>query len=194
VLIISTVISIIGPLIILLPQIRRIITKRSVEGLDIRGLQLGTTCTAGWLIYGITENLELIWVANLIGLALLIWITRLVLIFGSEIILKKHIRIPILFSALLLLVSTKSTEPIGLICMIVSFATPLPQVIRVFKDLNLKGLSKLTYVNAIVVHLSWIQYGLSNNDPNVLFPNLYGMSIAFILLFRVIKSRRLIKN
>lgn len=155
---------------------------------------MGTACTAGWLIYGITGNLKLIWVANLIGLALLIWITRLVLVFGSEIILKRHIRIPILFSALLLLVSTQSTKPIGLICMLVSFITPVPQVIRVFKDLNLKGLSILTYVNAIVVHLSWIQYGLHNHDPNVIFPNLFGMSIAFTLLFRVVKSRRLIKT
>ena len=112
------VVTFLGPFVILLPQIRRIITKRTVEGLDLRGLQMGTTCTLGWLIYGVLNDLPLVWVVNLAGLALLIWITKLFMVFSTEIILKNHLRIPIIFSTFLLLVATQSIKPIGLICMV----------------------------------------------------------------------------
>lgn len=185
-----TIVTFMGPFVILLPQIRRIITKRTVEGLDLRGLQMGTTCTLGWLIYGVANNLPLVWVVNLAGLVLLVWITKLFLDFSTEIILKNHLRIPIIFSAFLLLVATQSIKPIGLICMIISFTSPLPQLRRAFKDLHLTGLSLLTYVNAIIVHIAWITYGLQNTDPNIIYPNIYGMSIAIALFIRVIRSRR----
>ena len=189
-MIIVAVVTFLGPFVILLPQIRRIITKRTVEGLDLRGLQMGTTCTLGWLIYGVLNDLPLVWVVNLAGLALPIWITKLFMVFSTEIILKNHLRIPIIFSTFLLLVATQSIKPIGLICMVISFTSPIPQLRRAFKDLHLTGLSLLTYVNAIIVHIAWITYGLQNVDPNIIYPNIYGMTIAITLFFRIIRSRR----
>ncbi len=186
---IFSAISIIGPVIILAPQIRRIISKKSTEGIELKGLKMGIAATVGWLFYGITNNMWLIWVANFIGLALLIWIAKLFTKLSSDIQLKSFTYLSLPYGVVLILLSNQSTIPIGLVCSLVSLIGPLQQVVRVFKDLHLLGLSATTYVNAIFVHISWIVYGLRLNDPYIIFPNSYGISIASLLLFRIVKSR-----
>jgi uncharacterized protein with PQ loop repeat len=93
------------------------------------------------------------------------------------------------YGVVLLLLSNQSTISIGLVCSLISLIGPLQQVVRVFKDLNLRGLSATTFVNAIIVHTSWIVYGFRINDPYIIFPNFYAISIASLLLFRIVKSR-----
>ena len=44
---IFSAISIIGPVIILAPQIRRIISKKSTEGIELKGLKMGIAATVG---------------------------------------------------------------------------------------------------------------------------------------------------
>ena len=187
--VIFSTISIIGPVVILAPQIRRIISKESTEGIDLKGLKMGIAATLGWLIYGITNNLGLIWIANLTGLVLLIWIAQLFTKLSSDVQLKSFTYLPLPYGIVLLLLTNQSTISIGLVCSLISLIGPLQQVVRVFKDLNLRGLSATTFVNAIIVHTSWIVYGLRINDPYIIFPNFYAISIASLLLFRIVKSR-----
>jgi len=182
-------ISILGPIIILVPQIRRIITKKSIEGLDLKGLKMGITATFGWLIYGISSNLWLISLANVIGIVLLIWIANLFTKVDAQVQFRSFVFLPLGYSIALLLLSSQSTFLVGLICSLVSSIGPLFQVVRVFKDLNLFGLSATTYINAILVHISWIFYGFQKSDPFVFLPNFYGISIASLLLLRILKSR-----
>lgn len=186
---IFSAISLLGPIVILVPQIRRIISKESIEGIDLKGLKMGIAATLGWLIYGITNNLGLIWIANLTGLVLLIWIAQLFTKLSSDIQLKSFGYLSLPYGVVLLLLSNQSTISIGLVCSLISLIGPLQQVVRVFKDLNLRGLSATTFVNAIIVHTSWIVYGLRINDPYIIFPNFYAISIASLLLFRIVKSR-----
>ena len=186
---IFSAISLLGPIVILVPQIRRIISKESIEGIDLKGLKMGIAATLGWLIYGITNNLGLIWIANLTGLVLLIWIAQLFTKLSSDIQLKSFGYISLPYGVVLLLLSNQSTISIGLVCSLISLIGPLQQVVRVFKDLNLRGLSATTFVNAIIVHTSWIVYGLRINDPYIIYPNFYGITIASLLLFRIVKSR-----
>ena len=186
---IFSAISLLGPIVILVPQIRRIISKESIEGIDLKGLKMGIAATLGWLIYGITNNLGLIWIANLTGLVLLIWIAQLFTKLSSDIQLKSFGYLSLPYGVVLLLLSNQSTISIGLVCSRISLIGPLQQVVRVFKDLNLRGLSATTFVNAIIVHTSWIVYGLRINDPYIIFSNFYAISIASLLLFRIVKSR-----
>ncbi len=187
--IVFTLISIIGPIVILAPQIRRIISKKSIEGIELKGLKMGIAATFGWLFYGIINYLWLISVANVIGLALLIWIAKLFTNLSSDVQLKSFAYISLPYGFVLLLLAKQSTIPIGLVCSLVSLIGPLQQVVRVFKDLHLLGLSATTYVNAIIVHISWIVYGLRLNDPYIIYPNFYGITIATLLLFRIVQSR-----
>ena len=187
--IVFTLISIIGPIVILAPQIRRIISKKSIEGIELKGLKMGIAATFGWLFYGIINYLWLISVANVIGLALLIWIAKLFTNLSSDVQLKSFAYISLPYGFVLLLLAKQSTIPIGLVCSLVSLIGPLQQVVRVFKDLHLLGLSATTYVNAIIVHISWIVYGLRLNDPYIIYPNFYGITIASLLLFRIVQSR-----
>lgn len=187
--VIFSTISIIGPVVILAPQIRRIISKKSTEGIELKGLKMGITATVGWLFYGITNNLWLISVANVIGLALLIWIAKLFTNLSSDVQLKSFAYLSLPYGFVLLLLTNQSTISIGLVCSLMSLIGPLQQVVRVFKDLHLLGLSATTYLNAIIVHISWIVYGLRLNDPYIIFPNFYGISIASLLLFRIVQSR-----
>ena len=150
---------------------------------------MGIAATLGWLIYGITNNLGLIWIANLTGLVLLIWIAQLFTKLSSDVQLKSFTYLPLPYGIVLLLLTNQSTISIGLVCSLISLIGPLQQVVRVFKDLNLRGLSATTFVNAIIVHTSWIVYGLRINDPYIIFPNFYAISIASLLLFRIVKSR-----
>jgi len=150
---------------------------------------MGIAATLGWLIYGITNNLGLIWIANLTGLVLLIWIAQLFTKLSSDIQLKSFGYLSLPYGVVLLLLSNQSTISIGLVCSLISLIGPLQQVVRVFKDLNLRGLSATTFVNAIIFHTSWIVYGLRINDPYIIFPNFYAISIASLLLFRIVKSR-----
>lgn len=187
--IVFTLISIIGPIVILAPQIRRIISKKSIEGIELKGLKMGIAATFGWLFYGIVNYLWLISVANVIGLALLIWIAKLFTNLSSDVQFKSFTYISLPYGFVLLLLAKQSTIPIGLVCSLVSLIGPLQQVVRVFKDLHLLGLSATTYVNAIIVHISWIVYGLRLNDPYIIYPNFYGITIASLLLFRIVQSR-----
>lgn len=187
--VVFSTISIIGPVVILAPQIQRIISKKSTEGIELKGLKMGITATVGWLFYGITNNLWLISVANVIGLALLIWIAKLFTNLSSDVQLKSFAYLSLPYGFVLLLLTNQSTISIGLVCSLMSLIGPLQQVVRVFKDLHLLGLSATTYLNAIIVHISWIVYGLRLNDPYIIFPNFYGISIASLLLFRIVQSR-----
>ena len=187
--VIFSTISIIGPVVILAPQIRRIISKKSTEGIELKGLKMGIAATVGWLFYGITNNLWLISLATVIGLALLIWIAKLFTKLSSDVQLKSFTYLPLPYGIVLLLLTNQSTISIGLVCSLMSLIGPLQQVVRVFKDLHLLGLSATTYVNAIIVHISWIVYGLRLNDPYIIYPNFYGITIASLLLFRIVKSR-----
>ncbi|PHX93604.1 MAG: hypothetical protein CK542_03475 [Acidimicrobium sp.] len=186
---IFSAISIIGPVVVLAPQIRRIISKKSIEGIELKGLKMGIAATVGWLFYGMTNNLWLMSVANVIGLALLIWIAKLFTNLSSDVQLKSFTYLPLPYGFVLLLLANQSTISIGLVCSLLSLIGPLQQVVRVFKDLHLLGLSATTYVNALIVHISWIVYGLRLNDPYIIFPNLYGISIASLLLLRIVQSR-----
>lgn len=187
-LIFSTI-SIIGPVVVLGPQIQRLISKKNIDGIEVKALKMGIAAAVGWIVYGITSNLWLVSVASVIGLALLIWTAILCKKLSSEVQLKSFTFLSLLYGFVLLLLTNQSTISIGLVCVLVSSIGPLLQIVRVFKNLHLFGLSAATYVNAIIIHISWIVHGLSHNDPYIIFTNSYGFLVAFIVLFRVVQSR-----
>jgi len=186
--------AVIAPVFILSPQIHRLLHVRSDVGISVKALKLGIASSAGWLTYGISSKLWVIYVANAVGISLLIWIAFLVLRVGTQLSTKSFfgtcVLMPLFCGVALLSIDSHSEISIGLLCSLFSIIGPFMQVVRVFKDLNLFGLSAPTYGNAIIIHSGWFTYGLSISDPYVIFPNLYGFSIASLILFRIVKSRR----
>lgn len=186
---IFSTISIIGPVVVLGPQIHRIIRKKTADGIEVKALKMGVAATVGWTVYGITSNLWLVSVASVIGLALLIWTAILCKKLTSEIQLKSITYLSLLYGFVLILLASQSTISMGLVCVLVSSIGPLLQIVRVFKNQHLFGLSAATYVNAIIIHISWIVHGLSHNDAYIIFTNSYGLLVAFVVLLRVVQSR-----
>jgi uncharacterized protein with PQ loop repeat len=182
-------VSIMGPLAILGPQIRRVISIKTTEGIDFRALRMGLTATLGWAVYGVANNLWLHTVANILGFALLAYLAKLFTNLNSDVQMRSFGLFLLPYSLVLLFLANQSRISIGLVCFLVSAIGPMRQVVRALRDLNLLGLSAMTYVNGITIHASWIIYGFEHNDLFTILPNFYGLTIASLLLFRIVQSR-----
>jgi uncharacterized protein with PQ loop repeat len=171
------------------PQVYRVYSKQSVEGVSGTSQLIGLTGTLMWLTYGITTdrlpmivsnaNIEVAIIALMVMLvrkkSLPLW--QPVLAFAASAV----------FCAVFAFVSS---AVIGVTGVIIGTPAIIPQVWRAIRTKHLFGVSVSTNVLLAAMGTSWFLYGLAIDDPVVSYPNLVLIPSASFVAWRAWSSHR----
>jgi uncharacterized protein with PQ loop repeat len=171
------------------PQVYRVYSKQSVEGVSGTSQLIGLTGTLMWLTYGITTdrlpmivsnaNIEVAIIALMVMLvrkkSLPLW--QPVLAFAASAV----------FCAVFAFVSS---AVIGVTGVIIGTPAIIPQVWRAIRTKHLFGVSVSTNVLLAAMGTSWFLYGLAIDDPVVSYPNLVLIPSASFIAWRAWSSHR----
>jgi len=78
---------------------------------------------------------------------------------------------------------------IGLIAAFLTTAAFVPQVVKVIKTKDTKGLSLLMYIMQVTGMFLWFVHGLSINDLPLILANAVTLCLSGIILFYKIKYK-----
>ena len=82
------------------------------------------------------------------------------------------------------------SEIIGYIAAVLSVSAFLPQVWKVIKTRNTKGMSTAMWALETGAFATWIAYGITRNAWPIILPNaICGLCAAFILVMNVVSDR-----
>jgi uncharacterized protein with PQ loop repeat len=171
------------------PQVYRVYSKQSVEGVSGTSQLIGLTGTLMWLTYGITTdrlpmivsnaNIEVAIIALMVMLvrkkSLPLW--QPVLAFAASAV----------FCAVFAFVSS---AVIGVTGVIIGTPAIIPQVWRAIRTKHLFGVSVSTNVLLAAMGTSWFLYGLAIDDPVVSYPHLVLIPSASFVAWRAWSSHR----
>jgi uncharacterized protein with PQ loop repeat len=186
--VVGTIASMLGVAFIW-PQVYRVYSKQSVEGVSGTSQLIGLTGTLMWLTYGITTdrlpmivsnaNIEVAIIALMVMLvrkkSLPLW--QPVLAFAASAV----------FCAVFAFVSS---AVIGVTGVIIGTPAIIPQVWRAIRTKHLFGVSVSTNVLLAAMGTSWFLYGLAIDDPVVSYPNLVLIPSASFVAWRAWSSHR----
>jgi uncharacterized protein with PQ loop repeat len=171
------------------PQVYRVYSKQSVEGVSGTSQLIGLTGTLMWLTYGITTdrlpmivsnaNIEVAIIALMVMLvrkkSLPLW--QPVLAFAASAV----------FCAVFAFVSS---AVIGVTGVIIGTPAIIPQVWRAIRTKHLFGVSVSTNVLLAAMGTSWFLYGLAIDDPVVSYPHIVLIPSASFVAWRAWFSHR----
>lgn len=171
------------------PQVYRVYSKQSVEGVSGTSQLIGLTGTLMWLTYGITTdrlpmivsnaNIEVAIIALMVMLvrkkSLPLW--QPVLAFAASAV----------FCAVFAFVSS---AVIGVTGVIIGTPAIIPQVWRAIRTKHLFGVSVSTNVLLAAMGTSWFLYGLAIDDPVVSYPHIVLIPSASFVAWRAWSSHR----
>lgn len=76
-------------------------------------------------------------------------------------------------------------EAIGFVASIITAITLIPQVLKVYKEKSIKGLSLITIILQFAGALSWLIYAYYINSPSLFITSIFIMvSSALLILAR----------
>jgi uncharacterized protein with PQ loop repeat len=171
------------------PQVYRVYSKQSVEGVSGTSQLIGLTGTLMWFTYGITTdrlpmivsnaNIEVAIIALMVMLvrkkSLPLW--QPVLAFAASAV----------FCAVFAFVSS---AVIGVTGVIIGTPAIIPQVWRAIRTKHLFGVSVSTNVLLAAMGTSWFLYGLAIDDPVVSYPHIVLIPSASFVAWRAWSSHR----
>jgi MtN3 and saliva related transmembrane protein len=164
------------------PQVWRSVRHDTTHGLSPFALIHGLAGSMLWLAYGIMKHDAAVWFSNTSFMT-----AQSIIIF----MVYRHGRIPrlIIFrsvAALLLSaygLSFLSAPTVGVMAIIISGSSCVPQLIYVFKNENLHGISLMSYGTTIAACTSWAVYGVVVSDIMVSLQNFFTIPVlSFIML------------
>ena len=171
------------------PQVYRVYSKQSVEGVSGTSQLIGLTGTLMWLTYGITTDRLPMIVSNanieVAIIALMVMLVR-----------KKSLPLwqPVLaFAASAVFCAVFAFVSSAVICVTgVIIGTPaiIPQVWRAIRTKHLFGVSVSTNVLLAAMGTSWFLYGLAIDDPVVSYPHIVLIPSASFVAWRAWSSHR----
>lgn len=171
------------------PQVYRVYSKQSVEGVSGTSQLIGLTGTLMWLTYGITTDRLPMIVSNanieVAIIALMVMLVR-----------KKSLPLwqPVLAfaaSAVFCVVfAFVSSAVIGVTGVIIGTPAIIPQVWRAIRTKHLFGVSVSTNVLLAAMGTSWFLYGLAIDDPVVSYPHIVLIPSASFVAWRAWSSHR----
>jgi uncharacterized protein with PQ loop repeat len=164
------------------PQVWRSVRHDTTHGLSPFALIHGLAGSMLWLAYGIMKHDTAVWFSNTSFMT-----AQSIIIF----MVYRHGRIPRLIiirsvAALLLSaygLSFLSAPAVGIMAIIISGSSCVPQLIYVFKNENLHGISLVSYGTTIAACTSWAIYGVVVSDIMVSLQNFFTIPVlSFIML------------
>ena len=169
------------------PQVFRVFTKNSTEGLVPGSFLQGCCGSLLWTIYGSNKpDPQLVFANANVVIAILLILFVCV----------KHKKIvwwiPALAISLTLILgliaASYSLSIMGWVTIAIGTPAIIPQVVRVYRTEHLYGVSAPMYALLFVCCVTWFGYGALIDDWFVALPNIVGMLGALYIWIRATKS------
>ncbi len=171
------------------PQVIRVYSKRSVEGVSGTSQLIGLTGTLMWLTYGITTDRVPMIVSNL-NIEIAIIALMVMLVRKKALPLWQPVLAFTASAAFCIVFAFVSSTVIGVTGVIIGTPAIIPQVWRAIRTKYLFGVSVSSYVLLASMGTSWFLYGLAIDDPVVSYPNLVLIPSASFIAWRAWSSHR----
>jgi len=186
--VIGTIASMLGVAFIW-PQVIRVYSKQSVEGVSGTSHLIGLTGTLMWLTYGITTDRVPMIVSNL-NIEIAIIALMVMLVRKKALPLWQPVLAFTASAAFCIVFAFVSSTVIGVTGVIIGTPAIIPQVWRAIRTKYLFGVSVSSNVLLASMGTSWFLYGLAIDDPVVSYPNLVLIPSASFIAWRAWSSHR----
>lgn len=186
--VVGTIASMLGVAFIW-PQVIRVYSKQSVEGVSGTSQLIGLTGTLMWLTYGITTDRVPMIVSNL-NIEIAIIALMVMLVRKKALPLWQPVLAFTASAAFCIVFAFVSSTVIGVTGVIIGTPAIIPQVWRAIRTKYLFGVSVSSYVLLASMGTSWFLYGLAIDDPVVSYPNLVLIPSASFIAWRAWSSHR----
>jgi uncharacterized protein with PQ loop repeat len=186
--VIGTIASMLG-IAFIWPQVIRVYSKQSVEGVSGTSHLIGLTGTLMWLTYGITTDRVPMIVSNA-NIEIAIIALMVMLVRKKALPLWQPVLAFTLSAAFCVAFAFVSPTIVGVTGVVVGTPAIIPQVWRAIRTKHLFGVSVSTNVLLASMGTSWFLYGLAIDDPVVSYPNLVLIPSASFIAWRAWSSHR----
>ena len=188
-----TLSNIAGPIATLLgvafiwPQVFRVYSKRSVEGVSPTSHLIGLSGTLMWLTYGVSIGSIPMMISNVnIELAILSLVVMLVR--KRALPLWQPVGVFVVTTVFCAVFAVVAPAVIGVAGVIIGTPAIIPQVWRALRTPRLFGVSVSSNALLAAMGSGWFVYGLSIGDPVVSYPNLILIPSASYIAWRAWSS------
>lgn len=186
--VVGTIASMLGVAFIW-PQVVRVYSKQSVEGVSGTSHLIGLTGTLMWLTYGITTDRVPMIVSNL-NIEIAIIALMVMLVRKKALPLWQPVLAFAASAVFCIVFAFVSSTVIGVTGVIIGTPAIIPQVWRAFRTKHLFGVSVSTNVLLTSMGIGWFLYGLAIDDPVVSYPSLVLIPSASFIAWRAWSSHR----
>lgn len=172
------------------PQVWRSLRHNTTHGISPFGLVHGLIGATLWLSYGVNERIAPVAIANtsfVVAQTLIIYVAYKNGHIERRVITAAY---PVVFAILIFLNPVPSTV-IGVIAVLISGSSIIPQFIHVLRTENLHGISLTSYTLTIITCVVWLLYGFVISDLMISAQNFLAIPI---LLFMTQKAWRFRRN
>jgi len=171
------------------PQVFRVYSRRSVEGVSPSSQVIGLAGTLMWLTYGFAIESTAMVVSNAnIELAIIALVVMLVR--KRALSLWKPIVAVVVTAGFCTMSAILDPTAVGVAGVIIGTPAIVPQVWRAVRTTHLFGVSVSSYCLLAAMGSGWFIYGLSIGDPIVSYPNLILVPSASFIAWRAWSSHR----
>lgn len=172
------------------PQVWRSLRHNTTHGISPFGLVHGLIGATLWLSYGINERIAPVAIANtsfVVAQTLIIYVAYKNGHIERRVITAAY---PVVF-AILIFLNPVPSAVIGVIAVLISGSSIIPQFIHVLRTENLHGISLTSYTLTIITCVVWLLYGFVISDLMISAQNFLAIPI---LLFMTQKAWRFRRN
>lgn len=169
------------------PQVFRVYSKRSVEGVSPTSHLIGLSGTLMWLTYGVSIGSIPMMISNVnIELAILSLVVMLVR--KRALPLWQPVGVFVVTTVFCAVFAVVAPAVIGVAGVIIGTPAIIPQVWRALRTPRLFGVSVSSNALLAAMGSGWFVYGLSIGDPVVSYPNLLLIPSASYIAWRAWSS------
>lgn len=170
------------------PQVIRVYSKQSVEGVSATSQLIGLSGTLMWFTYGIgIESAPMILSNTNIEVAIIALVVMLVR--QRALALWKPVVVFSVTAVFCAVFVSVSPTVVGVAGVVIGTPAIIPQVWRAVRSAHLYGVSVSSYLLLATMGSGWFVYGLSIGDPVVSYPNLVLVPSASYIAWRAHSSR-----
>ncbi|MEY4401949.1 MAG: hypothetical protein RL072_1814 [Actinomycetota bacterium] len=165
------------------PQVTRAYTKKSVEGVAPLGTIISLAGTIMWIVYGVATGSIPMILSN-VNIEVAFLFLAAYLVYKQALPLWAPVVTFVVTLALSLLIARYSETVLGIVGVVISTPSILPQFWRAVRSPRLYGVSVVSFALLAAMGVGWFTYGLTIGDPVVSYPNLVLIPCASFIAWK----------
>lgn len=165
-----------------LPQFVRLLKIRDAHGVSLDTAATSCVVSSAWATYGVLADHGAVVLASGLSAALFVLIALLALSLGRHV---SELRAaPIWLVTVVAASALAGAAGLGVVLVVGALVANLPQVIVVFRERDLSGLSLSTWALTASDGATWCLYGLVTVDLPILVNNFFQLSTSLTIVAR----------